>query len=108
YTIGAGQNSRLGERYLDRAVELEWPVALFNKGFHIWSKEEDPDVDLALQLVRRAIELGYKYARDYGGKTVTENDLLGEIQRAKETGVIPRRSNFRLFPDQVKEAHDTG
>jgi hypothetical protein len=65
------------------------PVAIYMEAARLWSQEERPDLDYVEKLVKRAIELGYK----------DEKGLLAEVMAARESGILPRRSKFRLFPE---------
>ena len=87
YALSVEGNVKKMNRYFARAVELEYPNALYNKAFDLWVREEKPDIERIGGLLRKAIGLGF----------VDERGLLDEVLEAKSSGIIPRKSKFRLF-----------
>jgi len=88
YALG-DYNDQLSRKYFKRALELEYPAALYMEAFMVWSRQESPDMDYVERLVRRAMELGYS----------DEKSVLGEVLAARESGVIPRKTKLRFFRD---------
>ena len=81
-------NAELSQKYLHRSVELGWPAALYLFAFQKWTNQENPDVDEVFGLVSRAVKQGYPDSKG----------LLQEVTKAKQDGVVPRRSKLRFFP----------
>lgn len=90
YALSVEGDARLAQRYFDRAVELEYPAALYNKAFSEWCRQPVPDIARVERMLRRAIALGFKDGKH----------LLDEVLAAKESGLIPSHSAFRLFPER--------
>lgn len=56
YSIGLGDGIN-GQKYFDRAVELEYPTALYGKAIRLW-ESGTADPKLVLKCLKRALELG--------------------------------------------------
>jgi len=80
-----GDSDTLANYYLEMAVRLDCPDALYMKALLIWEFEDRPNFDKVERLVRRAIQLGRK----------DDKRLLDEVLEAKRTGQIPSNSQIR-------------
>ena len=106
YSLGRGQNTQLSERFLDRSVTLDFPLALYMRAVDIWMLEEEPDVVEAHALVSRAIALGFRDESAHEKGFATEEDLLEELETALETGAVPAQTRFRFFTEQRSKAEE--
>ena len=90
YALSVEGNVKKMNRYFKRAVELEYPNALYNKALESWAYDEFPNIAEVEALLKRAISKGF----------IDERGLLDEVLLAKSTGIVPKQSKFRLFLDE--------
>ncbi len=89
YALSVEGNVEKMNRYFKRAVELEYPNALYNKALESWVYDEFPNIAEVEALLKKAISKGF----------IDERGLLDEVLLAKSTGIVPKQSKFRLFLD---------
>jgi hypothetical protein len=88
FFAGTGHDRKLMDQYLNMALRLEDPDALYYKAFMLWSREPEPDIALVEKLLKKAFDRG----------CLEDRSLLVEVVAARESGHIPAESKFRNFP----------